>query len=168
LTELRQRQEMPARALELLILTATRPGEVLGARWSEVDLEQALWTIPAARMKGGRDHRVPLSECAVELLTNLPRESDFVFPGRFAGTRLDVSVPKMLLKRMGKDITAHGFRSTFRDWAAETTNTPNHVVEQALAHAIANAVEASYRRGDLFEKRRKLMDEWAEYCGGQS
>jgi len=163
--ELRRSPEMAARALEFMILTAARPSEATGARWSEIDGQT--WTVPGARMKGGRKHRVPLSEPAVELLINLPREGDFVFPGRFADTQVDKSGPGRLLKRMGKHITAHGFRSTFRDWAAETTNTPNHVVEQALAHAIGNAVEASYRRGDLFEKRRRLMAEWAKYCGGQ-
>jgi integrase len=161
--ELRSReQEMSARALEFAILTAARPGEALGVRWSEI--EGDVWTIPAERMKANRPHRVPLSGRAVELLADLPRVGEYCFAGRFADTPCAHDSLVKLLRKMGHDATAHGFRSTFRDWAAETTAYPNHVVEQALAHAIGNGVEAAYRRGDLFDKRRRLMDEWARYC----
>jgi integrase len=162
MVELRQRPELTARALEFLVLTAARPGEVLGMRWSEV--EGNIWTVPGERMKGGREHRVPLSGRAVELLANLPRVGDFCFAGRFGDAPYAHDSLVQLLRKMRRDETAHGFRSTFRDWAAETTAYPNHVVEQALAHAIGNGVEAAYRRGDLFDKRRRLMDDWARYC----
>ncbi|OLB76791.1 MAG: hypothetical protein AUI16_07675 [Alphaproteobacteria bacterium 13_2_20CM_2_64_7] len=160
--ELRQRSELTARALEFLILTAARPGEVLGMHWSEV--EDNVWTVPGERMKGGKPHRVPLSERAIELLAGLPREGEYVFLGRRTGAHPHPMVLMELLRRMGRDVTAHGFRSSFRDWAAEATAYPNHVVEQALAHAIGNGVEAAYRRGDLFEKRRRLMNDWGRYC----
>jgi integrase len=160
--ELRQRPELTARAVEFLISTAARPGEVLGMRWGEV--EGNVWTVPGERMKGGKPHRVPLSERAVELLANLPRVGEFCFAGRFSDTPYAHDSLVKLLRKMGHDVTAHGFRSTFRDWAAETTAYPNHVVEQALAHAIGSGVEAAYRRGDLFDKRRRLMDDWARYC----
>jgi integrase len=156
-----------ARALELAILTAARTGEVLGATWAELDLEAALWTIPAARMKARREHRVPLSVPAVALLRKLAtiREGDHVFAGHRASKTLSNMALLMALRRMKRpDLTAHGFRSTFRDWAAETTGFPSEVVEMALAHAVGDKVEAAYRRGDLFEKRRELMDAWAAYC----
>ena len=159
--DLRAREGNTARALEFTILTAARVSEVLGARWDEVSGD--VWTIPASRMKGRREHRVPLSTHALGLLKALPRTSEYVFPG--ARGQIANNGPRKLLRRMGRsDITVHGFRSSFRDWAAETTHYPNHVVEMALAHAIPNAVEAAYRRGDLFEKRRKLMEAWAAYC----
>jgi integrase len=164
MTELHRQPEMSARALEFAILTAARPGEVLGARWSEVDLAEAVWTVPGERMKGGKSHRVPLSGRAAELLASLPREGEYLFPGRYTDSPHAHDALIKLLRRMGHAVTSHGFRSTFRDWAAETTAYPNHVVEQALAHAIGNGVEAAYRRGDLFEKRRRLMDDWARYC----
>jgi integrase len=160
--ELREQQGTSARALEFLILTAGRPGEVLGARWGEI--EGNTWTIPGERMKGGEAHRVPLSERAVDLLANVPREGEFVFVGSRTGAKPNAMVLVTLLRRMGHDVTAHGFRSTFRDWAAETTAYANHVVEMALAHAVGNGVEAAYRRGDLFEKRRRLMEDWANFC----
>jgi integrase len=162
MVELRQRPEMAARALEFLILTAARPSEVLGARWSEISGD--IWTVPAARMKGGKEHRVPLSKAAFDLLASVPRDGEYVFAGRRRGRALAAGLV-VLLRRMNRDATAHGFRSTFRDWAAETTAYPNHVVEMALAHAVGNGVEAAYRRGDLFEKRRRLMDDWARFCG---
>jgi integrase len=165
MAELCQRPEMSARALEFAVLTAARPGEALGARWSEIDLAEAVWAIPGERIKGGRAHRVPLSGRAVELLANLPREGEYLFPGRYTDSPHAHTAPIKLLRRMGHAVTAHGFRSTFRDWAAEVTAYPNHVVEQALAHAIGNGVEAAYRRGDLFEKRRRLMQDWGDYCG---
>jgi integrase len=162
---LAEREGMGARALEFLILTAARSGEASGAKWSEIDLEAKAWTVPATRMKGGREHRVPLSDRAVEILRALPREADFVFAGERKGTAISSTAMSNLLGRMGRlDVTIHGFRSAFRDWAAETTAYPNHVIEMALAHAIGDKVERSYRRGDLFVKRRKLMAAWADYC----
>jgi len=159
--ELRAQEEPSARALEFLVLTVARTNELLGARWSEIDRD--IWTIPSERAKSGKPHRVPLSARAVELLASLPRVGQHIFPGR-AGGEMGETTLRKVLKRMGCRATVHGFRSAFRDWAAEQTNYPNHVVEQALAHAIANGVEAAYRRGDLFEKRRQLMQDWAEYC----
>ena len=164
--ELRERDGVAARALEFAILTATRTGEVLGAQWSEIDFGTKVWTVPAGRMKGGREHRIPLSGVAVAVLKRMAnfREGDHVFPGDRRAMLSNMAL-LMLLRRMGHgDLTAHGFRSTFRDWAAERTNFPNEVVEMALAHAISDRTEAAYRRGDLFEKRRKLMDAWAAYC----
>jgi integrase len=163
--QLHKREGVSARALEFLILTATRTSEITGARWSEIDLKAKLWTIPAVRMKAKKEHRVPLSARAIEILKSLPRESDFVFPGGRKGTAMGGTAIVELLKRMGRaDVTVHGFRSTFRDWAAETTTYDNFVVEMALAHKIGNAVEAAYRRGDLFNKRTHLMADWAKYC----
>jgi len=161
---LREMEGMGARALELAILTACRSGEVRGARWSEIDLDNALWTIPAERMKAGREHRVPLNAAAVELLQNLPRfESvDQVFVGKGDKPLSDMTLTAVL-RRMKSDVTAHGFRSTFRDWAAERTSTPHEVAEMALAHAVGDKTEAAYRRGDLFEKRRELMDLWQRF-----
>ncbi len=125
-----------------------------------------MWTIPGTRMKGDKDHRVPLSNRALEILAELPRDtrSDAVLPGRSAGGFLNQDAMADVLGKLRPGFTVHGFRSTFRDWAAETTGYPNHVVEMALAHAIPNGVEAAYRRGDLFEKRRRLMDEWGRFC----
>jgi integrase len=155
------------RALEFTILTAARTSETIGATWLEIDFRAKTWTIPAGRIKAAREHRVPLSDRALELLRALPREVDnpFVFiGGRQGGGLSDIAMLK-LLDRMGRgDITAHGFRSTFRDWAAETTSYPNHVVEMALAHTIGSKVEAAYRRGDLFAKRVRLMAEWDKFC----
>jgi integrase len=154
--ELRQRDSLSARALEFTTLTAARTNEAIGARSSEFDLAGKVWTIPAERMKSGHEHRVPLSDRVLEILQQCPGERVFD-----VGTRTMLT----LLNRMRPGTTVHGFRSTFRDWAAERTNFPNHVVEMALAHSIGNAVEASYRRGDLFEKRKRLMAQWADYCG---
>jgi integrase len=156
-----------ARALELAILTAGRTNEVLGATWAEIDLDAALWTIPPARMKARREHRVPLSAPAVALLRKLAtiQTGKHVFAGQGEGRALSNMALLMTLRRMKRaDLTAHGFRSTFRDWAAETTGFPSEVVEMALAHAVGDKVEAAYRRGDLFEKRRKLMDDWGQHC----
>jgi integrase len=163
---LRDRPATAARALEFAILTAARTGEVLRASWSEIDLKTKIWTVPANRMKSGREHRVPLSDAALAVLEqmNSLRQNDRIFPGDRRETLSDMAL-LMLLRRMNRsDLTAHGFRSTFRDWAAERTNFPSEVVEMALAHAVSDKVEAAYRRGDLFEKRRKLMDAWASYC----
>jgi integrase len=168
MSNLRGRNSTSARCLEFLILTAARTGEVIGAEWSEFDLAAKVWTVPASRMKGNRDHRVPLSNRAVELLHIMRArcENDFVFPGR-SGPLSNMSL-LALLRVMGCPITAHGFRSSFRDWAAEQTNFPHEVAEMALAHAIESKVEAAYRRGDLFEKRRRLMDAWAAFCSKPS
>lgn len=163
---LRAVQGMGARALEFAILTAARSGEVRGATWAEVDLQAGVWTVPADRMKSGREHRVPLSERALELLEALPRfadaEPDYIFPG-VGGKPLSDMTLTAALRRMKVDATAHGFRSTFRDWAAERTAAPAEVAEMALAHVVGSATEAAYRRGDLFEKRRELMGLWARF-----
>jgi integrase len=160
-----------ARALRFAILTAARSGEVRGARWSEIDTSAATWVVPAERMKGGREHRIPLSEPALDILCEMAQarvssEVDaLVFPGRDAGRPLSDMSLTAVLRRMGRgELTAHGFRSSFRDWAAETTAYPAELVEMALAHAVGSKVEAAYRRGDLFEKRRRLMDDWASFC----
>ena len=165
--QLAGRDSVSARGLEFLVLTAARPGEVLGANWAEVDLEKAVWTLPPDRMKADKEHRVPLSESVLDVLRKMQDAavSPFVFPGAQRNKPLSNMAFLQLLKRMGKgDLTAHGFRSTFRDWAAEHTAFPRDVAELALAHSIGDKVEAAYRRGDLFEKRRNLMDAWAGYC----
>lgn len=166
MTELRKREGVAAMALEVLILTALRTSEVINARWDEIDLDKAVWTIPAERMKMKNEHRVPLTKRAVEILRTLETAStgEHVFTGT-NGRPLSNNALLALLKRMDRtDITSHGFRSTFRDWAAETTAYPAEVVEMALAHAIRNKVESAYRRGDLFDKRKRLMDDWAKFC----
>jgi integrase len=165
--DLQARQATAALALEFAILTAARSGEVLGARWVEFDLDRAVWTVLASRMKAGREHRVPLSRRALKIMKTMheARDGGFVFPGQKPGKPLSVMALEMVLRRMKIDgVTVHGFRSTFRDWAAECTNFPNEVCEAALAHVIENKAEAAYRRGDLFDKRRKLMEAWAAYC----
>ncbi|KQP80636.1 integrase [Methylobacterium sp. Leaf117] len=169
MAELRTREVVVARALEFTILTAARTGEAMGARWVEIDLSAAMWTIPAERMKGGREHRVPLSAAAVDLLKVLPGPSagEFVFPGGHGKPLPKTSMLELLKQVQRLDVTVHGFRSTFRDWAAETTNFPSDVVEMALAHAVSDKVEAAYRRGDLFAKRRELMDAWAQHIRGR-
>jgi integrase len=165
LTALRGRDAIAARALEFAILTAARTSEALGAKWSEIDLNGRIWTIPAERMKAGREHRVPLSDRAIEIVENMMarKQNDYIFHGD-RRTRLSNMSLLMLLRRMGRTDTTHGFRSTFRDWVAEQTDSPAAVAEMALAHAIGNAVEAAYRRGDLLEKRRTLMARWEKYC----
>lgn len=165
---LRAQEGAAARALELTILTAARTSEVLGAAWREIDLEAKVWTVPAERMKARREHRVPLCPEAVKLLEAQRKlaTSELVFPGAKADAPMSNMAMLMLLRRMKRgDLTAHEFRSTFRDWAAELTTYPNEVVEMALAHTIGNNVEAAYRRGDLFERRRQLMADWGGYCG---
>lgn len=165
MTALRAREGVSARALEFTILTATRTGEVIGARRAEFDLAARMWIIPGIRMKSGREHRVPLSDGALEILAALPSEGEFVFPGRRPGMPLSNMAMLETLKQMGRgDLTTHGFRSTFRDWSAEMTAFPHELLEMALAHAVGDKVEAAYRRGDLLEKRRRLMDDWADYC----
>ncbi len=166
MAKLRQQAGLAARAMELLILTATRTTEAVAARWSEIDLDQKIWTIPAERIKAAREHRIPLSSAAVALLHQLAKTkvNEFVFPGR-PGKPLSNSALLALLKRMNRsDLTTHGFRSTFRDWAAEQTNFPRDVAEMALSHAIGDKVEAAYRRGDLLEKRRRMMEAWAAFA----
>ncbi|QDM25227.1 DUF4102 domain-containing protein [Tardiphaga sp. vice352] len=167
---LRARDAVAARALEFAILTAARTGEVLGAMWTEIDLEAALWIIPAERMKAGREHRVPLCDEAVAILRRMQvsKQNGYIFPGGRRPCLSNMSL-LMLLRRMGRsNVTAHGFRSTFRDWAEEQTETSHAVVEMALAHSIANAVEAAYRRGDLLDKRRSLMVQWSTFTHARS
>jgi integrase len=166
LIELRQQGGIAARALEFAILTAARTGEAIGARWDEFNLAERLWTVPAERMKGAREHRVPLSDAALAIVENMAkiRLGDFVF-GASAHRPISNMAMLMLLRRMGRaDLTVHGFRSTFRDWAAERTSVTAEVAEMALAHAVADAVERAYRRGDLFQKRRQLAEQWAKFC----
>jgi integrase len=170
--ELKEREALAARALEFTILTAARSGEVLGMTWSEVDLEQELWTIPAERMKAGAEHQVPLSRTAIAVLRALRpkcvRGEELVFraPG---GAALSNMAMSMLLRRMGRSsITVHGFRSTFRDWAGETTAFPREEIEMALAHAIESKAERAYRRGRAVEKRRELMAAWDRFCASSS
>jgi integrase len=162
---LRAAEGMGARALEFAILTATRSGETRGATWAEIDLQAGVWTILGSRMKAGREHRVPLSPAAKKLMEALPRVagSDYVFPAPQGGQLSDMTL-SAVLRRMKVEAVPHGFRSTFRDWAAERTSYPHEVCEMALAHTIANKAEAAYRRGDLFEKRRRLMEDWATFC----
>jgi integrase len=166
MTKLREQTSVPARCLEFAVLTAARLGEALHATWDEINLDSGIWTVPASRMKGGKEHRVPLSRAALAVLKDMQatRQSDYVFPGAHEGKAIGKNMPLRLLNEItGTGATVHGFRSSFRDWAAERTSFPREVAEMALAHAIPDAVEAAYRRGDLFEKRRKLMDAWAAY-----
>ncbi len=166
---LHKREAVAALALEFTILTAARTGEVIGATWAEVDLAKAIWTIPADRMKAAKEHRVPLSPRAVEILESVKplntggKQAAPLFPGAKGG-KLSGMAMGMLMRRMKVDATVHGFRSGFRDWAAECTGYAHEVAEMALAHTIENKVERAYRRGDLFDKRRRLMDDWATYC----
>lgn len=166
---LREREGVSARAIEFAILTACRSGEVRGATWGEIDHDAKLWTIPAERMKAGKEHRVPLSTGAMALLRSLERAGDVVFPGRDKEAPLSDMSLTVVLRRMGRgDITVHGFRSTFRDWCAEAAGNSfsREVCEHALAHSLPDKVEAAYRRGDLLEKRVQLMQAWADYCLG--
>jgi integrase len=165
--KLRGRDSMAALALEFLILTAARSGEVLGACWSEFDLDAKVWTIPANRMKAGREHRVPLSSQAMAIVETLAttRSSEFIFPGRSYKSPLSPAAIKAVLVRLKiEGATVHGFRSSFRDWCGNETSFPREIAEAALAHAAPNAVEAAYRRSDALEKRRGLMEAWASYC----
>jgi integrase len=167
MAELHAKTGVPARALEFAILTAARTGEVIGARWDEFDLAERLWTVPAERMKAGREHRVPLTDAALAIVEKMAeiRSGEFLFPGAKANRPISGIGFSSVLRRMGRnDLTVHGFRSTFRDWAAERTGFSAEVAEMALAHAVADKVEAAYRRGDLFQKRRQIMDAWAKFC----
>lgn len=161
---LQRREAVAALALEFTILTAARTGEVIGANWGEVDLEKAMWTIPASRMKATREHRVPLSPRALEILeVTKGLHAEWLFPA-MKGGKISSMAMAMLLRRMKIDVTVHGFRSSFRDWSAESSSYAHEVCEMALAHVIGNKAEAAYRRGDLFEKRRCLMNDWATFC----
>jgi integrase len=169
---LRTREAIAARGLEFLILTAARTGEVIGARWNEVDLVDKTWTVPANRMKARREHRVPLSPRALAILQEMraarpgvAADDGFVFAGHKPGAGLSNTAFLMLMRRMGRDdLTAHGFRATFKTWASERTSAQNEIVEASLAHTIGSKVEQAYQRGDMFEKRRRLMQQWATFC----
>ena len=166
MSSLREREGVSARALELAILTATRTGEALKAQWSEIDLDAKLWVIPAERMKAGKEHRIPLSDAAIAVLEAMKpvRIGPFIFPSGRASKPLSDMALLMTLRRMGMaNVTTHGFRSTFRDWAAERTAFPREIAEAALAHTVGG-VEGAYQRGDYLEKRRRLMDDWAAFC----
>jgi integrase len=163
--KLRAKPSTAARALELTVLCATRTSETLGADWQEIDLVKKLWTIPAERMKAAKEHRIPLSDAAVQLLEALPTREGPLFPGRGGEKPLSNMAMDMVLRRIDDSVTVHGFRSTFRDWAGETTDTPREVAEAALAHTVGNNAELAYRRGDALEKRRDLMAKWAAFCG---
>ena len=165
--ELREQKGIAERALEFAIFTADRNGQVIGAAWAEIDLEARLWAIPTGRMKASREHRVPLSEAAIAVIEAMEkiRHSEFVFPGGRIGRPLSNMAMLVMLRRMGRgDLTTHGFRSCFADWCAERTNFSAELREMALAHTVSDKVEAAYRRGDLFQKRRQLMDAWAKFC----
>ena len=166
--KLREKDGIAARALEFTILTAGRTGEVLGTIWNEIDFAEKLWTVPAARMKAGREHRVPLCNRALAIIEEMKQvrdEDGFVFPGRRRRKPLSNMAMLKLLRRTGRnDLTVHGFRSTFRDWAAERTNFASEAIEMPIAHAASDKVEAAYRRGDLMEKRRQLMAHWEKFC----
>lgn len=165
--QLDEQEGIAAHGLKFMILTAARTGEVIGAKWDEINLKDRMWIIPAVRMKAEKEHRVPMSDAAISTLKEMKAvaHSDYVFPGGKAKRPLSNMAFLQLLKRMGRaNLTAHGFRSTFRDWAAERTQFPSEVAEMALAHTVSNKVEAAYRRGDMLEKRKKIMDAWADYC----
>ena len=166
MADLRQRDSISARALEFTILCAARTGETIGATWAELDLGTKTWTVAGERMKAGREHRVPMTDRALEILRALPREkaSPYVFPGGQAKLPLSNMAMLALLKGLRPDLTVHGFRSAFKDWASESTSHANIVSEAALAHTISDKVEKAYRRGELFEKRKRLMRDWAAYC----
>jgi integrase len=168
MTRLKGQEGVAARALEFTILTAARTGETFLSTWDEIDLAGRMWTVPAGRMKSGKEHRVPLSDAALACLKAMrvlaSPVQPLVFPGLRAGRPLGHMAMLKVLAGMGRsDLTVHGFRSSFRDWAAETTHFPNEMVEMALAHAVGNKVEGAYRRGDMFDKRRELMDAWAAF-----
>lgn len=166
---LRAAEGTAARALEFTILTAARSGEVRGARWDEIDIDAGIWTVPAERMKAGREHRVPFSDRAVQLVVQQPRRADspYVFAAARGGTLSDMSLTAVL-RRMKVPAVPHGFRSTFRDWVGEMTNHPGDLAEMALAHTLGSKVEAAYRRGDMFDKRRELMSDWERFVSGHA
>jgi integrase len=167
---LRERPAVAARALEFAILTATRTGEAMGARWDEFDLDACVWTVPADRTKPGREHRVPLSDRALAIIAEMKsaRTSDYLFPGLKPKRPLSNMAFEMLLRRIGSVYTAHGFRSSFRDWCGNETHFPRELAEHALAHVIGDKAEQAYRRGDALDRRRELMDAWARFLGGEA
>ena len=164
LVDLRKQSGAGARALEFAILTAARSGEVRGATWAEVDLSDATWTIPAERMKAAKEHRVPLSKEATALLDTMPRTGDLIFPSNKGTTLSDMTMTAVIRRMARTGVTAHGFRSSFRDWAGETTAYPREVIEHALAHQLKDKAEAAYARGSMFDKRRRLMADWSKFC----
>jgi integrase len=166
MAQLRKQDSVAAKALEFSILTAARSSEVLNATWAEIDFDNKLWVVPAHRMKAGQEHRIPLSQRALAILRDMEkrRMSEFVFPGYRDGRPLWGNTVLQVLRQMGHNVTAHGFRSTFRDWAGDCTAFPREVAEAALAHTIGDQTERAYRRGTALEKRRELMDAWANYC----
>lgn len=164
MAELRAREGISARALELTILTALRTSEVIEAKWDEIDLASGVWTVPAERMKAKKEHQVPLSGRVIDVLRSLPRLGEYVFPGVREGRSLSNMAMLELLRAMRDGLTVHGFRSTFRDWAGDQTNFASEVVEHALAHKLPDKVERAYRRSSALEKRRRVMDAWARYC----
>jgi integrase len=167
MAELRRHEGTAARCLEFAILTWARSGEARGARWEEIDFKARQWSMPASRMKTGKGHTVPLSDAAIALLQSMPRVGEYIFPGDRSGRPISDKSIARVLRRMGYgNITTHGFRSSAKDWAAETTSHPDIVSEAALPHTIPDKVQKAYRRGDLLKKRRKLMVDWARYCGG--
>jgi integrase len=169
MAKLRDRPTVSARALEVTILTASRTSEAINAIWDEIDFDAKTWTVPAARMKKGREHIVPLSKRVIAILSALPRTNEFVFPGARAGKPISPAAMSELLSSMeGNGDTVHGFRSSFRDWAGDRTNHPHEVVEFALAHSIPNKVQAAYRRYTSLSKRRVLMEQWAQFCASSS
>jgi len=168
--DLQGSEALAAQALELCILTAARSGEILGMRWDEIDLDKKVWTLPAHRMKAGREHRVPLSQRATHILARLSdqRSTDFVFPGQSRDNPISHMAMDKVLRRMKiENATVHGFRSSFRDWAGNETDYPRDLIETALAHVIGDKAEQAYRRSDALEKRRTLMEAWASHCSGQ-
>lgn len=166
--QLQARDAIAARALEFVILTAARSGEALGATWNEIDMLKKVWTVPAVRMKAGREHRVPLSPRAMTILEQFAEfgsePEDHIFPSTKRGRPLSGMAMDMLLRRLNVDVTVHGFRSSFRDWCGEVSTYPREVAEAALAHVVGDATERAYRRGDALEKRRQLMEDWAVFC----
>lgn len=166
MSQLREAQGTGARALEFVILTAARSGEVRGAEWSEIDLDAGVWTVPGERMKAGREHRVPLSAQAIKLLKALPKVegSNLVFPAARSKKALSDMTLTAVMRRMGADAVPHGFRSTFRDWVAERTTYPRELAEKALAHVLESRVEAAYQRSDMFDRRAHMMTAWADFC----
>lgn len=165
MTSLNQKDGFGSQALAFLILTVARSGEVRGAKWDEINFSSKVWTIPASRMKAGKEHRIPLSDAAVKILQSQPRHDgvDYIFPALRGGMLSDTTL-LAVMRRMNVTAVPHGFRSTFRDWVAEHTNFPSEVAEMALAHTIKSHVESAYRRGDLLEKRRQMMEQWANFC----
>lgn len=172
MAELRDRDAVSARCLEFLVLTATRSGEVRGARWDEIDLAAALWVVPASRMKMKKEHRIPLAPRAVEIIRAMDarsrRRGGLIFPGQSSGNPMSATALSKALATLRPGCTAHGMRSAFRSWAAETTSFPREICEVALAHVNKDRTEAAYQHGDLLAKRRQLMDAWSEYCAGQT